>query len=110
MWVSTFHSACVRILRAQAKTAGLPSNFSIYDTADSQRLMTMVLRDLEIDPKKTTPRSMLGQISKLKNELVDHDTFSSRAQTEAERQLAQVYRMYSDRLTAPRRWTSTTSS
>jgi DNA helicase II / ATP-dependent DNA helicase PcrA len=100
MWVSTFHSACVRILRAQAKTAGLPSNFSIYDTADSQRLMTMVLRDLEIDPKKTTPRSMLGQISKLKNELVDHDTFSSRAQTEAERQLAQVYRMYSDRLTA----------
>ncbi|MEY9925791.1 DNA helicase-2/ATP-dependent DNA helicase PcrA [Catenulispora sp. GP43] len=100
MWVSTFHSACVRILRAQAKTAGLPSNFSIYDTADSQRLMTMVLRDLEIDPKKTTPRSMLGQISKLKNELVDHDTFSSRAQTEAERQLAQVYRLYSDRLTA----------
>ena len=100
MWVSTFHSACVRILRAQAKTAGLPSNFSIYDTADSQRLMTMVLRDLEIDPKKTTPRAMLGQISKLKNELVDHDTFSSRAQTEAERQLAQVYRLYSDRLTA----------
>src|SRR5215471_1868732 len=43
MWVSTFHSSCVRILRAQAKTAGLPGNFSIYDTADSQRLMTMVL-------------------------------------------------------------------
>ncbi|MFD0630973.1 DNA helicase PcrA [Catenulispora yoronensis] len=100
MWVSTFHSACVRILRAQAKTAGLPSNFSIYDTADSQRLMTMVLRDLEIDPKKHTPRSLLGQISKLKNELVDHDTFSSRAETEAERMLAQVYRLYSDRLTS----------
>ncbi|NUR60553.1 MAG: DNA helicase PcrA [Catenulispora sp.] len=100
MWVSTFHSACVRILRAQAKTAGLPSNFSIYDTADSQRLMTMVLRDLEIDPKKHTPRSLLGQISKLKNELVDHDTFSSRAETESERMLAQVYRMYSDRLTS----------
>ena len=100
MWVSTFHSACVRILRAQAKTAGLPGNFSIYDTADSQRLMTMVLRDLEIDPKKHTPRSLLGQISKLKNDLVDHDTFSSRAQTESERMLAQVYRMYSDRLTA----------
>src|SRR4051812_15551343 len=100
MWVSTFHSACVRILRAQAKTAGLPSNFSIYDTADSQRLMTMVLRDLEIDPKKHTPRSLLGQISKLKNELIDHDTFSSRADTEAERMLAQVYRLYSDRLTA----------
>src|SRR3954463_16410819 len=79
MWVSTFRSACVRILRAQAKTAGLPSNFSIYDTADSQRLMTMVLRDLEIDPKKHTPRSLLGQISKLKNDLIDHDTFSSRA-------------------------------
>jgi DNA helicase-2/ATP-dependent DNA helicase PcrA len=100
MWVSTFHSACVRILRAQAKTAGLPSNFSIYDTADSQRLMTMVLRDLEIDPKKHTPRSLLGQISKLKNELIDHDTFSSRAETEAERMLAQVYRLYADRLTA----------
>jgi DNA helicase II / ATP-dependent DNA helicase PcrA len=100
MWVSTFHSACVRILRAQAKTAGLPSNFSIYDTADSQRLMTLVLRDLEIDPKKNTPRAMLGAISKLKNELVDHETYSTRADTDTERQLAAVYRLYSERLTA----------
>ena len=100
MWVSTFHSACVRILRAQAKTAGLPSNFSIYDTADSQRLMTMVLRDLDIDPKKNTPRALLGMISKQKNELVDHDTYSSRAQTESERMVAEVYRNYQERLTA----------
>jgi DNA helicase-2/ATP-dependent DNA helicase PcrA len=100
MWVSTFHSACVRILRAQAKTAGLPSNFSIYDTADTQRLMTMVLRDLEIDPKKHPPRALLGQISKQKNELIDHETYSARAQTDAERMVAGVYRLYSERLTA----------
>ena len=58
MWVSTFHSACVRILRARAKRArACPSSFSIYDAADSQRLMTMVCRDLDLDPKRYPPRS-----------------------------------------------------
>ena len=52
MWVSTFHSACVRILRKEIDRVGFKSNFSIYDSADSKRLMTLVLRDLELDVKK----------------------------------------------------------
>ena len=73
MWVSTFHSMCVRILRAEHKTLGLKSTFSIYDQADSQRLMTMVCRDLDLDPKRYPARGLLTQVSNLKNELVDTD-------------------------------------
>src|SRR5436853_3913836 len=57
MWVSTFHSACVRILRREATRVGLRSSFSIYDAADSQRLMALVCRELELDPKRYPPRS-----------------------------------------------------
>jgi DNA helicase-2/ATP-dependent DNA helicase PcrA len=57
MWVSTFHSACVRILRAEAKLLGHTSSFSIYDAADSQRLMTLVIRELDLDPKRRITRS-----------------------------------------------------
>ena len=74
MWVMTFHSACVRILRAEAKKLGFSSTFSIYDAADSQRLMTLVCRDLDLDPKRFPARSMSNQVSDLKNELVDHET------------------------------------
>ncbi|MGE5763553.1 MAG: UvrD-helicase domain-containing protein, partial [Mycobacterium leprae] len=56
MWVSTFHSACVRILRAEAKTLGLSPSFSIYDQGDAQRLMTLVCRNLDLDPKRFPPR------------------------------------------------------
>ena len=56
MWVMTFHSACVRILRREATKVGLKSSFSIYDAADSQRLMALVLRDLDLDPKRYNPR------------------------------------------------------
>jgi len=59
MWVSTFHSACVRILRKEIDRVGFKSNFSIYDAADSKRLMTLVLRDLELDPKKYQPNAVL---------------------------------------------------
>ena len=52
MWVSTFHSACVRILRLEAKKLGFTATFSIYDSADAQRLMTLVCRDLDLDPKR----------------------------------------------------------
>ena len=78
MWVSTFHSACVRILRREAAKVGLKSSFSIYDAADSQRLMTMVLRDLDLDPKRYPPASVLRQVCNLKNELVDEETFARR--------------------------------
>ncbi|WP_069387548.1 UvrD-helicase domain-containing protein [Cellulosimicrobium cellulans] len=76
MWVSTFHSACVRILRREAKTLGLRSSFSIYDAADSQRLITLVTRELDLDPKKYPARSLANKISDLKNELVDPETYA----------------------------------
>ena len=98
MWVSTFHSACVRILRAEAKKLGFTSSFSIYDAADSQRLMTLVCRELDLDPKRFPARSMSNQISDLKNELVDYDMASSKATNDVERQVAEVYRTYQARL------------
>src|ERR1700753_1033513 len=74
MWLMTFHSACVRILRREADRFGYPSSFSIYDQADSQRLMALVCRELELDPKHHPPKSMLNQVSNLKNELIDYET------------------------------------
>lgn len=78
MWVMTFHSACVRILRREASRLGLKSTFSIYDAADSQRLMTLVVRDLDLDPKRYQPRAMTHAVSNLKNDLVDEETYASR--------------------------------
>jgi DNA helicase-2/ATP-dependent DNA helicase PcrA len=98
MWVMTFHSACVRVLRAEAKKLGFSSTFSIYDAADSQRLMTLVCRDLDLDPKRFPARSMSNQVSDLKNELVDHESFRVKAETVVERQLAEVYARYQARL------------
>ena len=98
MWVSTFHSACVRILRANAKELGFTTSFSIYDAADAQRLMTLVCRELDLDPKRFPARSMSNQISDLKNELVDYDAASSKATNDVERQVAEVYRTYQARL------------
>ena len=98
MWVSTFHSACVRILRREAGHLGMKSTFSIYDQADSQRLMTLVCRDLDLDPKRYPPRSFSNQVSNLKNELVDYETFARRAETHTEQTLAEAYRLYQRRL------------
>ncbi|HZY01613.1 MAG TPA: DNA helicase PcrA [Dermatophilaceae bacterium] len=100
MWVSTFHSACVRILRREASHVGLKSTFSIYDAADSQRLMSMVLRDLDLDPKRYRPRAFSAQVSNLKNELIDEETYSSGLgeASHHERMVAEAYRMYQGRL------------
>ncbi len=98
MWVSTFHSMCVRILRAEAKTLGLKSTFSIYDQADSQRLMTMVCRDLDLDPKRYPARGLLTQVSNLKNELVDPDEWAAKASSGIEKVLAEAYTAYQTRL------------
>ncbi len=98
MWVSTFHSACVRILRGEAKRLGFTSSFSIYDSADSQRLMSLVCRDLDLDPKRYPPRSFSAQVSNLKNELVDHETFAGRTQNQTETTLAEAYALYQRRL------------
>lgn len=102
MWVMTFHSACVRILRREAAKVGLKSTFSIYDAADSQRLMALVLRDLDLDPKRYPPRSFSHQVSNLKNELVDEETFASQVAegTHQERMLAEAYTEYQRRLRA----------
>ncbi|MBW8173757.1 DNA helicase PcrA [Ornithinimicrobium sp. Arc0846-15] len=99
MWVSTFHSACVRILRREAATVGLKSSFSIYDSADSQRLMGMVVRDMGLDPKRYPPRGVLSKVSSAKNELLDPDDFrASVGQNPYELEVAEAYRRYQDRL------------
>jgi DNA helicase-2/ATP-dependent DNA helicase PcrA len=98
MWVSTFHSACVRILRRDAKLLGFSSSFSIYDSADSQRLMTMVCRDLDLDVKRYPPRSFTAQVSSLKNELVDWETARDRAANHIEKTVAEAYALYQRRL------------
>jgi DNA helicase-2/ATP-dependent DNA helicase PcrA len=100
MWVMTFHSACVRILRREAARFGYPQNFSIYDSADSQRLMALVCRELELDARQYPPKSMATQVSNLKNELVDYETFRSRARGAKEKVLAEAYTEYQRRLVA----------
>ncbi|MGV9775871.1 DNA helicase PcrA [Streptosporangium sp. NPDC003464] len=99
MWVMTFHSACVRILRREAKRLGFPSSFSIYDQADSQRLMAMVCREMDLDPKRYPPRSFSAQVSNFKNELIDYETAADQASSHLERTLAEAYRNYQRKLT-----------
>ncbi|WP_330453288.1 MULTISPECIES: DNA helicase PcrA [unclassified Streptomyces] len=98
MWVMTFHSACVRILRRESKKLGFTSSFSIYDAADSKRLMALVCRDLELDPKRYPPKSFTAKVSNLKNELIDEETFAGQASDGFEKTLAQAYAMYQARL------------
>ncbi|MEU5293662.1 DNA helicase PcrA [Streptomyces umbrinus] len=98
MWVMTFHSACVRILRRESKQLGFTSSFSIYDAADSKRLMALVCRDLDLDPKRFPPKSFSAKISNLKNELIDEEDFAAQAADGFEKTLAQAYVMYQSRL------------
>ncbi|MFD8781445.1 DNA helicase PcrA [Kitasatospora sp. NPDC059599] len=98
MWVSTFHSACVRILRRESKQLGFTSSFSIYDSADSQRLMSLVCRDLDLDPKQFPPKSFTAKVSNLKNELIDEETFADQAANPMEKKLAEAYALYQRRL------------
>ena len=98
MWVSTFHSACVRILRREAPRLGYPSSFTIYDMADAQRLMGYVLRDLDMDPKRFSARSVYAQISAAKNKGLDVDTYAAQASNPFERRFAEAYRDYQGRL------------
>ncbi|AKV58805.1 DNA helicase PcrA [Corynebacterium riegelii] len=102
MWVATFHSVCVRILRQQAQLVpGLNTNFTIYDSDDSRRLLGMIAKDFNLDLKKFTPRTLANAISNLKNELIDPDTAQANAaQTHNpfETTVAQVYVEYQRRL------------
>ncbi len=98
MWVSTFHSACSRILRREAPRLGYRSSFSIYDEADSLRLVTMCVKDLDLDPKRFPPRSIRASISNAKNELIDFETFSGSGSGYYHEKVADVYRLYQQRL------------
>ncbi|MDE0231751.1 MAG: UvrD-helicase domain-containing protein [bacterium] len=96
MWVSTFHSACARILRREAHAFGYRSNFSIYDRSDSVRLVRHCLNDLGLDASRLSPRGLLNKISEAKNGLVDYETFLDR--TDGPVEVAEVYRLYQQRL------------
>jgi len=100
MWVSTFHSACVRILRTEATRFGYTSTFTVYDAADSRQLMTRVCRDMDLDPKKVNPRAVLNWVSNLKNELIDHESAGSKANNPTEEIYAEAYGHYQRRLRA----------
>ena len=104
MWVSTFHSMCVRILRNQASLIkGLNSNFSIYDADDSRRLLMMIAKDMGLDTKRYSPRLLANCISNLKNELVDPQQAAadvSESGDELNRIVAEVYHEYQRRLRA----------
>ena len=98
MWVSTFHSACVRILRANADALGYPRQFSIYDSADANRLTGYVIRDLGLDTKRFTPRGVHQIISNWKNELVSPAEAAEAAENIFDRKHAEVYAEYQARL------------
>ncbi|MEJ7628128.1 MAG: DNA helicase PcrA [Nocardioidaceae bacterium] len=100
MWVSTFHSSCVRILRREIARLGYGSNFSIYDDADSRRLMTLVCRDLDLDAKRYNPRAALNWVSNCKNELLDAERATTKAENHLERTFAECYVAYQARLRA----------
>ncbi|MDT5132868.1 MAG: ATP-dependent helicase UvrD/PcrA, partial [Mycobacterium sp.] len=104
MWVSTFHSTCVRILRNQASLLpGLNSNFSIYDADDSRRLLLMIAKDMGLDTKRYTPRLLANLISNLKNELIDPEQAAadvSESTDDLNRIVAEVYAEYQRRLRA----------
>ena len=98
MWVSTFHSACVRILRKEIDKLGYKSNFSIYDAADQKRLMGLVCGDLDLDPKRYQPNAVLHWVSDHKNELRDAEAATTDARNHLEETYAAAYTHYQRRL------------
>jgi ATP-dependent DNA helicase UvrD/PcrA len=100
IWIMTFHSACGRILRAEAPRLGYRSSFTIYDQADQVRLVKSVLEELERDPKRFVPRGIHSQISNAKNQLIGPDEYASRVASFYDQTVADVYRRYQDRLFA----------
>jgi DNA helicase-2/ATP-dependent DNA helicase PcrA len=98
MWVSTFHAACVRILRRDADRLGYPKQFTIYDQADANRLTGYVIRDLGLDPKRFPPRTVHATISAAKNDHLSVDAYADRAGVIYERRIADIFREYQARL------------
>ena len=100
MWILTFHSTCARLLRREHKRLGLPSSFTIYDASDTERLITLVLRDLNLDPKRFPPRAMAAGIGKAKDGLLSPQEFVAMASNLYEKTIAEVYLAYQSRLQA----------
>ncbi|GAB3251576.1 DNA helicase PcrA [Nocardioides dilutus] len=100
MWVSTFHSACVRILRKEIERLGYGKSFSIYDAADQKRLMALVASDLDLDAKKFPAGALLHWVSNHKNELRDEQDAADEARTKLDETYAQAYALYQSRLRA----------
>ncbi|MEE9206673.1 MAG: DNA helicase PcrA [Acidimicrobiia bacterium] len=98
MWVSTFHSACVRILRQHASMLGYRNAFSIYDDIDARRLVQYCVRDLDLDPKRFPPKGIRVAISNAKNELIDYESFAQQGSGLYHEKVADVYRLYQQRL------------
>ena len=98
MWVSTFHSACVRILRKEAQLLGYSNTFTIYDQSDSLRLITLVMRDMNLDAKRYAPRAVQSIISSAKNELMGPADFLNQSKNQFDQIIADVYAIYQKRL------------
>jgi DNA helicase-2/ATP-dependent DNA helicase PcrA len=98
MWVTTFHSACARLLRAEAKRLGYSSSFTIYDQADSVRMMKRVLDELGIDTKRYPARSVANRVSDAKNQLIDPETLASQQGSPYEEVVAQAFALYEKRM------------
>src|SRR3712207_1229111 len=94
MWVMTFHSACARLLRAEAPRLGYTRTFTIYDSADSRRVVKKAIDDLDIDPKRFTPRAMQSQISDAKNKLRSPEDYRQMVGSYFEQTVADVYDRY----------------
>src|SRR3954470_6821336 len=99
-WVMTFHAACGRILRREAPRLGYRSNFTIYDSADQNRLVKQCLEELERDPKRFTPRGIHSQISNAKNQLIGPEEYKSRVASFYDQTVADVYELYQRRMFA----------
>jgi DNA helicase II / ATP-dependent DNA helicase PcrA len=97
MWVLTFHSACVRMLRAEGDKLGYTRGFTIYDEADSLRLIKQCMDELDVDPKRFTPRAIKRQISDAKNQLIDAEGYRVKVGSFFEQTAADVYELYEQR-------------
>ena len=97
MWIMTFHSACARILRREHAHLGLPTSFTIYDEGDTERLLTQVLRDLNIDNKRYPPRAMAAAIGRAKDHVLTAEQFEANASNLYEQTIAKVYLGYEAR-------------
>ena len=100
MWVSTFHSACVRILRQEASRLGYSNSFTIYDSSDSLRLLTVIIREMNLDAKQYSARAIHGIISAAKNELIGPADYANKTTNYFEEIVAEIFATYQKRLSA----------